>query len=182
MPWCGRFGRAMRATAESENASRALGINVIAIRTLAFSIAAGFAGLGGGLFANLALFVNYESFTFNDSIELLLMTISAAAAPWLARWSVRGSSLLRRRLCKRLRVAELWLWPATCPRAFVMPDGVVGSLARFGRWALAHGRVGERRTGAWPHFVAGLDFTARNAEAPGQATLITNGLSLRFGA
>ena len=70
-----RFGRAMRASAQSENAARALGINIVGIRTLAFAISAGFAGLGGGLFTNLALFVNYETFTFNASIELLLMTI-----------------------------------------------------------------------------------------------------------
>ena len=70
-----RYGRAMRATAESENAARTLGINVTGVRTLAFAISAGLAGLGGGLFANLALFVNYESFTFGSSIEFLLMTI-----------------------------------------------------------------------------------------------------------
>lgn len=70
-----RFGRAMRASGESENAARALGVNVTGIRTLAFAISAGLAGVAGGLFANLTLFVNYESFTFATSIELLLMTI-----------------------------------------------------------------------------------------------------------
>src|SRR3984957_416413 len=70
-----RFGRAMRASAESENAARALGVNVTGIRTLAFAISAGLSGLAGGLFANLTLFVNFESFTFETSVELLLMTI-----------------------------------------------------------------------------------------------------------
>ena len=40
-----RFGRAMRASAQSENAARALGISVVGIRTLAFAISAGLAGL-----------------------------------------------------------------------------------------------------------------------------------------
>lgn len=177
-----RFGRAMRATAESENASRALGINVTATRTLAFSIAAGFAGLGGGLFANLALFVNYESFTFNNSIELLLMTILGGSGTLAG--PLVGSGLL---FIASQALQALGEWQSfgygllLALVLFMMPDGVVGSLARFGRWALAHGRVGERRTGAWPHFFAGPDFTARNAEAPGQATLITTGLGLRFG-
>jgi hypothetical protein len=75
-----RYGRAMRATAESENASRALGINVTGTRTLAFAVSAALAGLGGGLFANLALFVNHETFTFSASVELLLMTILGGSA------------------------------------------------------------------------------------------------------
>ena len=86
-----RYGRAMRATAESENAAGTLGINVTGIRTLAFAISAGLAGLGGGLFANLALFVNFESFTFSESIELLLSAQTAHAADRRCRDSQRRS-------------------------------------------------------------------------------------------
>jgi ABC-type branched-subunit amino acid transport system permease subunit len=70
-----RYGRAMRATAQSENAARALGINLVATRTLAFVISAAFAGLAGGLYTFLNLFVNFETFTFFHSISFLLMVI-----------------------------------------------------------------------------------------------------------
>ena len=133
-----RYGRAMRAAAQSENAARALGINVVAIRTLAFSVSAGFAGLGGGLFANLALFVNYETFTFTTSIELLLMVIL-------------GGSRHPGRADRRHRRAVLGHAVPAGPRAsgrpsatalllalvlFVLPTGIVGSLRAL-------------RTGAW---------------------------------
>ena len=65
----------MRATAQSENAARALGINLAGTRTLAFVISAGFAGLAGGLYTFLNLFVNYETFTFFHSISFLLMVM-----------------------------------------------------------------------------------------------------------
>jgi len=174
-----RYGRAMRAAAESENAARALGINVVGIRTLAFSVSAGFAGLGGALFANLALFVNYETFTFTASIELLLMVIlggsGTLAGPivgttvlfsatqflqGLGEWQTFGYGLL----------LALVL--------FALPRGIVGSLSRFAR-----GRTGEttRETGRWPNWVEGMEeVTARHDES-GQSTLIVRGLTLRFG-
>src|SRR5262249_62173448 len=70
-----RYGRAMRATAQSENAAKALGINLAATRTLAFVISATLAGLAGGLYTFLNLFVNYETFTFFHSVSFLLMVI-----------------------------------------------------------------------------------------------------------
>ena len=70
-----RYGRAMRATAQSENAAKALGINLAATRTLAFVISATLAGLAGGLYTFLNLFVNYETFTFFHSVAFLLMVI-----------------------------------------------------------------------------------------------------------
>jgi len=177
-----RYGRAMRATAESENASRALGINVIATRTLAFAIAAGFAGLGGGLFANLALFINYESFTFGNSIELLLMTILGGSGTLAGPLVGSGLLFLASQALQALGEWQSFGYGLLLALVLsVMPDGVVGSLVRLGRWAPGRGGVGERRTGAWPHFVEGLDFIAPNAEAPGQTTLVTDALTMRFG-
>src|SRR5262249_61579399 len=70
-----RYGRAMQATAQSENAARALGINLAATRTLAFVMSAALAGLAGALYTFLNLFVNFETFTFFHSISFLLMVI-----------------------------------------------------------------------------------------------------------
>ncbi|MGN5478481.1 branched-chain amino acid ABC transporter permease [Cupriavidus basilensis] len=70
-----RFGRAMRAVSESEIAARSVGINPVAIRTFSFVIAAAFAGMAGGLYAYLNLYVNPDTFRFDDSVRFLLMVI-----------------------------------------------------------------------------------------------------------
>jgi len=174
-----RFGRAMRAAAQSENAARALGINVVGIRTLAFSVSAGFAGLGGALFANLALFVNYETFTFTASVELLLMVIlgglGTLAGPLV------GTSLLfsATQFLQGLGEWQTFGYGVLLALVlFALPRGIVGSLARIGRPG-----TGEttRETGPWPNWVAGLDQVTERHDEPGQSTLIVRGLTLRFG-
>lgn len=175
-----RYGRAMRAAAMSENAARALGINVVAIRTLAFSISAGFAGLGGGLFANLALFVNYETFTFTTSIQLLLMVIlggsGTLAGPLVGTTVLFSATQFLQGLGEWQTFGYGVLLAAVL---FALPRGIVGSLqALFSR-----GRAGDttRETGAWPNWVDGLaPMTARHDDA-GQATLVARDLTLRFG-
>lgn len=175
-----RYGRAMRAAAQSENAARALGINVVAIRTLAFSVSAGFAGLGGGLFANLALFVNYETFTFTASIELLLMVIlggsGTLAGPLVGTTVLFSATQFLQGLGEWQTFGYGVLLAVVL---FALPRGIVGSLQALA----SRGRMGEttRETGAWPNWVEGLEpVTARHDDA-GQATLVAKDLTLRFG-
>ena len=175
-----RYGRAMRAAAQSENAARALGINVVAIRTLAFSVSAGFAGLGGGLFANLALFVNYETFTFNTSIELLLMVILGGSGTMAG--PIIGTSVL---FMATQFLQGLGQWQTfgygllLAVVLFVMPKGIVGSLA--GLRARITGKSRPRATGAWPNWGPGLEQVTARPDEKGQATLIAQGVTLRFG-
>ncbi|WP_149540311.1 branched-chain amino acid ABC transporter ATP-binding protein/permease [Siccirubricoccus phaeus] len=176
-----RYGRAMRAAAESENAARALGISVVGIRTLAFAISAGLAGLGGGLFANLALFVNYETFTFNSSIELLVMTILGGSGTLAG--PVVGTAVLYAagQVLQELQEWQTFAYGLLLVLVlFLMPEGIVGSL---GKLAARLGRRGavERQTGAWPNFLPGFTALASEGEERGQATLITRDLTLRFG-
>jgi branched-chain amino acid transport system permease protein len=173
------LGRAMRASAESENAARALGINIVGIRTLAFSISAGLAGLGGGLFANYTLFVNYETFTFGASIELLLMTILGGAGT-LAGPAV-GTSLIfiASQVLQGLQEWQTFAYGLMLAVVlFVLPDGIVGSLKRF---FARRGQAGERQTGAWPHFVPGFEAITAGHGPPGEAAVVTEGTTLRFG-
>ena len=71
-----RFGRAMRAATQSETAIRSLGINPISARTLAFAVAAVYAGVAGTLYAYLNNYVNPDTFRFLDSLRYLLMVIT----------------------------------------------------------------------------------------------------------
>lgn len=175
-----RYGRAMRAAAMSENAARALGINVVAIRTLAFSISAGFAGLGGGLFANLALFVNYETFTFTTSIQLLLMVIlggsGTLAGPLVGTTVLFSATQFLQGLGEWQTFGYGVLLAAVL---FILPRGIVGSLQAL----VSGGRTGDttRETGAWPNWVQGLEPVTSRHDDAGQATLVARDLTLRFG-
>jgi len=175
-----RYGRAMRAAAQSENASRALGINVVGIRTMAFSISAGFAGLGGGLFANLALFVNYETFTFNTSVQLLLMVILGGSGTMAG--PLVGTTLL---FTATQFLQGLGTWQTfgygllLAVVLFVMPKGVVGSISGLlTRWTT---RSRPRATGTWPNWGPGMEKVTARPDEAGQATLIAQGITLRFG-
>ncbi|MBN1232402.1 MAG: branched-chain amino acid ABC transporter permease [Candidatus Coatesbacteria bacterium] len=66
------FGRAFQSISEDEIASETMGINTTKYKTMAFSISAFWAGVGGGLLAHKLLFISPNNFTFLKSIEYLI--------------------------------------------------------------------------------------------------------------
>jgi branched-chain amino acid transport system permease protein len=60
-----RFGRALTAIAGSEDAARALGIDVARYKLLAFLVSAAYAALAGSLFVHVVEFVSPEVFGLN---------------------------------------------------------------------------------------------------------------------
>lgn len=68
-------GRAFTAIRDSEISARAMGINVAAMKTLAFGISCFFTGLAGALLAHFLQAFNYEAFLILISIQLLLMVV-----------------------------------------------------------------------------------------------------------
>jgi ABC-type branched-subunit amino acid transport system ATPase component len=65
----------MRAVRDSEIAGQSLGLNPVAIRTMAFTLSAALAGLAGAIFASAVNFISPESFPFVQSILFLLVAI-----------------------------------------------------------------------------------------------------------
>ena len=63
-----RLGLALAAVRDSETAAAAIGLDPVALKCLAFAIAAGLAGLAGGFFAPLTGFINPETFPLSASI------------------------------------------------------------------------------------------------------------------
>jgi branched-chain amino acid transport system permease protein len=124
-----RFGRAMLAVAQSETASKSAGINATAIRTLAFVIAAGTAGLAGSLYAFLNSYISPDIFTFSDSVRFLLMVILGGAGTVLG--PVLGAYILTY-LPEFLQQFQYWQAFAygflLAAVMFVMPRGVIGTL------------------------------------------------------
>ena len=74
-----KYGRSMLAVSQSETAARSVGLNVTAVRTLAFVVSAATAGLAGVLYAFLNSYISPDIFTFSDSIRFLLMVIFGGA-------------------------------------------------------------------------------------------------------
>ena len=68
-------GRALVAIREDEIAAEAMGIDTTKYKVLAFSVGAAFAGIAGGLFAHHQMFIDPRSFTFQRSIEILVMVV-----------------------------------------------------------------------------------------------------------
>jgi len=70
-----RFGRALEAIRQNEEAARTCGINPVVYKSKVFVIAAFTAGLAGSLFAHLNGYLNPNDFTFVESINVLMMVV-----------------------------------------------------------------------------------------------------------
>lgn len=70
-----RTGRAMRLVRDNDVAAELMGINLSRTRTLAFVVAAAFAGLGGALFSLINATVRPETFPLTLSITLLTLMV-----------------------------------------------------------------------------------------------------------
>ena len=69
------IGLALKAIREDEVAAEAMGVHVRNYKLLAFVISAVLAGVSGVFFANMAGYLNPDSFTVNESSTYLLMVV-----------------------------------------------------------------------------------------------------------
>jgi len=70
-----KYGRAMKAVRDDEDAAAAMGINTFRIKTYAFMMSAFFEGIGGGLMASLLTTISPEQFSFLLTFELLIIIV-----------------------------------------------------------------------------------------------------------
>lgn len=70
-----KFGRAMKAVRDDEDAASAIGINTFKIKTLAFGTSAFFEGVAGGLLAILLSTISPDLFTFFLTFQLLIIIV-----------------------------------------------------------------------------------------------------------
>jgi branched-chain amino acid transport system permease protein len=70
-----RIGRAWIAIREDEIAAKAMGIDTVKLKLLAFASGAALAGMTGVLFASQLTFVSPDSFTLIDSVMVLSMVV-----------------------------------------------------------------------------------------------------------
>jgi len=110
-----RTGRAFEAVKLDEVAAEAMGVNVTRAKLMAFSAGAFVAGIGGGLYAHFAVFIQYDNFDFKRGVDIamymvlggmdvfygpllgaFIITYLSTALQFLAdwRWEVWGSIVI----------------------------------------------------------------------------------------
>lgn len=128
----GAWGKGMAAVRDSETAAQSLGLNVVIIKTVSFTLSALITGIAGALFTPLNMFISPGSFTFIQSILFILaVVIGGAGALWgpvfgavlivLIPEILSGFEEYRLLFFGGLLLAVLWL----------APRGIVGSLSRL---------------------------------------------------
>ncbi len=70
-----KYGRAMKAVRDDEDAAIAMGVNTFKIKTMAFCTSAFLEGVGGGLLAALLTSISPDLFTFFFTFQLLIIIV-----------------------------------------------------------------------------------------------------------
>ena len=100
-------GRAVVAIREDEIAAETMTVNTRYTKILGFCISSFFAGIAGGLFAHLLLYINPSTFSLLKSTEVLVMVYLGGMA------SISGSlvgAVTFTLLLELLRPLEVWKW------------------------------------------------------------------------
>ena len=177
-----RYGRSMRAVAQSETAARSLGINPTSQRVFAFVVSAIYAGLAGGLYAYLNRYVNPDTFSFADSIRFLLMVILGGSGTTFGPFIGAGVLTWIPNLLQAFGKWQLFVYGALLAVViFFLPKGIVGTLGdtfkRLGRKESSKEQVAE----AWPKSSASVVQFLASTEHQTGPVLYTTNLTIRFG-
>ena len=70
-----RMGRAFEAVKLDETAAEAMGIDVTRAKLTAFAAGAFVAGVGGGLYAHHAVFIQYDNFDFKRGVDIAMYMV-----------------------------------------------------------------------------------------------------------
>ena len=73
------LGRSMRAVRENELAAEALGVDSLRVKVTAFALSAAIAALGGALYASGFRYISPDTFSLDQSIEVLAMALAGGA-------------------------------------------------------------------------------------------------------
>ena len=146
-----RVGRALRAIHASEVAAETLGVDANAYKLRVFALAAGFAGLAGGLYAQAVHFISPSSFDILVSVELVTMSaIGGLASVWGSIFGAATVVFLGQFIRDRMNLVlagasgeqEIIVFGLLLVVIMVfLPEGLTaGGLKLIRRWRAADGR------------------------------------------
>jgi branched-chain amino acid transport system permease protein len=141
-----RYGRAFRAVRDDEIAASLAGIHLVRTKTMAFTISAGCAGLGGALLALSTGVVNTGEFPLTLSIQLLAAMVLGGTGTligmvwggillvYLPQWSTSLSNGFNLGSGGNAYLATIIFGVVLIVAMLVAPNGIQGFL----RWLWAH--------------------------------------------
>ncbi len=174
-----RFGRAMRAATQSETAIRSLGINPISARTLAFAVAAVYAGVAGTLYAYLNNYVNPDTFRFLDSLRYLLMVILGGSGTVLGPLIGAGILTYVPEAFQAFGVWQHFAYGALLAFViFAMPMGIVGTVVY---WRNRMRPKRSRKSQDWPAPEPSVQSLLALRNSPNAVSLAVKNVTVAFG-
>lgn len=174
-----RFGRAMRAATQSETAIRSLGVNPISARTLAFAVAAVYAGVAGTLYAYLNNYVNPDTFRFLDSLRYLLMVILGGSGTVLGPLIGAGILTYVPEAFQAFGVWQHFAYGALLAFViFAMPMGIVGSVVY---WRNRMRPKRSRKSQDWPAPEPSVQSLLTLRDSPHSVSLAVKNVTVAFG-
>ena len=154
----GRLGRAFRAVRDAPIAAVSSGVNLAWYKTLAFGIAAAYAGVAGSLLAIAISFVNPD--TFPVSLSILLLTGAVLGGLGSLEGMLFGAAFIQfapnlaEKIARLLDYNEATIQPTVFYGAillavlFVLPSGAAGLLGQLRR-GLSRARRLASRPARW---------------------------------
>jgi len=122
-----RVGRAFQAIGSDETAAEILGVNIVSAKLLAFSVGAVIAGIGGGIFAHYAEYIEPLMFDVMHGVEFIVFAIFGGIQIF---WGPIFGALFLTLLPEFLRVIEHWRFELYGALLILMmivrPQGVIG--------------------------------------------------------
>jgi branched-chain amino acid transport system permease protein len=100
-----RIGRALRAVQEDELAAEAMGVSLTRVKVGAFALGAFGGGIGGGLYAHHALFIDPAQFGFFRSAEIFLFVVLGGVGTY---WGPLVGAAVVTLLPELLRFVQDW--------------------------------------------------------------------------
>ncbi|MDO4270278.1 MAG: branched-chain amino acid ABC transporter permease [Eubacteriales bacterium] len=124
-----RVGRAMQAIKCNPDASEAFGMKLSRYKSMAFTIAAFYAGVGGALYAHLVRFISPESFSADQSSMFLVMILVGGMGTFCG--PLIGSLLIIvvTEFLQQFGTYQMLIYGALIIFVlFFMPNGIAGTL------------------------------------------------------
>jgi branched-chain amino acid transport system permease protein len=143
-----RFGLALRAIKQDEDAAADIGVNAYRAKLWVHAIAAALTGIAGGLYARRAAFIDPDGvFAFSNSISILLMPVIGGIG---STWGAVLGAFIFGGLVEEKLVSTFPQYHLVINGLLLMvivllePDGLVGLLRRIFRRRVEHS--GSRET------------------------------------
>jgi branched-chain amino acid transport system permease protein len=188
-----RVGRAFMAIRENEMAAGATGVDTTYYKIMAFALSAGYAGVGGWLFAHGGShYISPDTFSFEQSVILLVMTVLGGNGSAIG--SIVGGTLLTLlpEVLRFLKDSYMMFYAAGIVLIMIfMPRGIAGLVSnmpiilRLRTWWNADSTVARQVAAAAASReksgVSQKAFRPEDCAGSGEVLLTVKGLAKHFG-